>query len=347
MFDISVIAAAIWTAVVIIVVFVIFFAHRYMLEIKKNTLTNKSVIISFIGLMVVIASGITIILLLWGYDLTDWALDMGIGFTEMLEDSVPRLIATLVTLFIALMILKIAKLSLQRIGRKSSANQRRKKTIANVTMSIVKYIVVIASLLAILSIWGMNVGPALAGLGIMGLVIGLGAQKFINDLISGFFIIFEHHFDVGDWVEVQGFMGEVTDIGLKTTKVKNIRGEIKIFNNGSIDPVSNFSISQSLAVADFSIAYKEDVASAIELLKQELPKLREEVSHLLEDPRVLGVTNLNDNGVDIRVVCRVETMTQWHCERVLRQRIKEIFDTNGIEIPFPQLTLHYGKPKTK
>ncbi|OYX17353.1 MAG: hypothetical protein B7Z16_10470, partial [Algoriphagus sp. 32-45-6] len=96
-----------------------------------------------------------------------------------------------------MLILRISKITLKRIGQKEGPNQRRKKTVSRVIRSMIKYTVGIASILAVLSVWGVNVGPALAGLGILGLVIGLGAQKFINDLIAGFFIIFEHHFDVG------------------------------------------------------------------------------------------------------------------------------------------------------
>jgi len=332
---------------IILIVIVVFFLHRYILRKKQYTIKNKTVIASFVMLMLIIAVAIGAILHLWGYDISDWFLNLGMNFTSILEENIPRLVGSLIALFIALMILKIAKISLLRVGGKESPTERRKQTIAKIILSVTRYIIMAGTVLIVLSIWGMNVGPALAGLGIFGLVIGLGAQKFINDLISGFFIIFERHFDVGDWVEIQGFMGEVVDIGLKTTKVRNIRGEIKIFNNGSVDPVSNFSVSESLAVADFSIAYKEDVAKTIELLREKLPALHSEREEFLEDPRVLGVMNLNDSGVDIRVVSRVQTMTQWGAERALRQRIKEILDTNGIEIPFPQLTLHYAKEKKK
>jgi len=337
-----------WTSLVAIILIGAIILHKFMLEKWKETISNRSIIISFVILLVIIFSGFLAILYIWGYDIFFWVDSLLDNFVIYLENNLPRFIGTGITLFISLMFLKIVIYSLQRVGRKESPNQRRKKTIAKVTMSVTKYIIVIITLLVVLSIWGLNVGPALTGLGIAGLVIGLGAQKFINDLISGFFIIFEHHFDVGDWVEVQGFMGEVIDIGLKTTKVKDFKGEIKIFNNGSIDPVSNFSVSDSLAIADFSIAYKEDIKKTIDVLTKELPKTKELIPELLEEPRVLGVQSLADSGVNLRIVALVESMTQWGVQRKLRQFIKEVLDREGIEIPFPQLTLHYAdKSKSK
>jgi small conductance mechanosensitive channel len=191
--------------------------------------------------------------------------------------------------------------------------------------------------------WNVNVVPALAGLGVAGIVIGLGAQKFINDLISGFFIIFEHHFDVGDIIEVEGFKGEVIDIGLKTTKVRNWRGEVKIFSNGSIDIVSNFSMNPSIGIIDFGISYQEDAQRTIDLLKSELPKIKEFLPDIIEDPLVLGVVELADSSVNIRVIVKTITEKHYGVERAIRQRIKELLDQNQIEIPFPQVVVHQAK----
>ena len=343
MFLISLYTQSLYTLATIVVLGLFFLLQRRFIEKQKDSIHPKYVIVAYLFMFIALGLSIIFILFLWGYDLTDyfWLLVDNMG--ALIEASVPKLIGSLITLFIALAIYKISKIGLYRIGKKDALSHRRKQTIAKITLSIIKYIIAIVSLLSILAIWGLNVAPAIAGLGIFGLVIGLGAQKFINDLISGFFIIFENHFNVGDWVEINGFMGEVTDIGLKTTKVKNFRGEVRIFNNGSIDPVSNFSTSNSLAIVDFGIAYKEDIAKTIEVLKQELPKLKEEYDVMLEAPRVLGVTDLASSSVNLRVVVLVVSMNQWAIERVLRQRIKEILNQHNIEIPFPQVVVHNSK----
>ncbi len=335
--------ATIVSILVVLVLIVLFLVQRRLVDPKKEHVKTHHVVLSYTAYLLLFAGGITIVAWQWGYDVSNYLLDLLNRFIGGLETNVPRLIATLVALFIALALFKIFRIALFRVGQKPSPNRWRKKTIAKITLSMIRYVGGLILLLIILAIWGVNIAPALAGLGILGLVIGLGAQKFINDLISGIFIIFEHHFDVGDWVEISGFSGEVIDIGLKTTKVKNIRGEVKIFNNGGIDPVSNFSMNEAVAIIDFSIAYKEDVAKTVEILKQELPKLREENENLLEDPRILGVTDLADSGVDLRIATRCKVMTQWGVERVLRQRVKEILDAHDIEIPFPQVTVHQPK----
>ncbi len=333
------------TIVIVITVLIIYYILKTLLNKYYQSIKNRTVVFIFALFFIIIIGAANSILFLWGYDPVDYFRSIGVDATTFLEEHVPRLIATAIITFVSLLILKIVTISLKRVGRGPSPNQRRKQTIAKISMSISKYIVGIITILIVLSVWGLNVGPALAGLGIMGIVIGLGAQKFINDLISGFFILFEHHFDVGDWVDINGFMGEVIDIGLKTTKVRNFKGEIRIFNNGSIDPVSNFSISTALAVVDFDIAYEEDIEETTKILTDNLPVAKEEISALLETPRVLGVVNLAESGVTLRVVAMTQSMTQWQSERDLRRIIKRILNQNGIEIPFPQVTVHQAKPK--
>ncbi len=342
MFDmfLTTLPATIGTIGIILTLILVFVLHRYFIELNKENIKSRSIVLLYGLLFVMIALAIVGILTLWGYDVTDFISSIFVGAEDIIEASVSRIVGTLITIFVALVVFKIGRIALYKLGSSTGSNQRRKNTIAKITLSILKYIVVIVALLAVLSVWGVNVAPALAGLGILGLVIGLGAQKFINDLISGFFIVFEHHFDVGDWIEINGFMGEVIDIGLKTTKVKNFKGEIRIFNNGSIDPVSNFSRTESLAVVEFGISYKEDIAKTIAVLQEALPKMKDEFDNMVEAPRILGVTDLASSSVNIRAVVKVQSMTQWGVERALRQRIKEILVENNIEIPFPQVVVH-------
>lgn len=337
--------ATIITIVTIVLLLIVFLVHYYFIESKKEDMKTVFVVGMYSFLFILLISAMVVILSVWGYDLTSYLSGLFDQATFTLENSIPRIVGTLLTIFVALVILKIAKISLFKLTRSTDIEQRRKKTIAKVTLSIIKYTIVIISLLVILALWGINVAPALAGLGILGLVVGLGAQQFINDLISGFFIIFEHHFDVGDMVEIDGFMGEVIDIGLKTTQVKNFKGEVKIFNNGRIDPVSNFSKTESLAIVDFGIAYKEDIKKTIELLSEKLPLLMQEQPDMVEAPRILGVTSLSSSSVDIRVVCKTKSVTHWGVERAMRQRIKEVLDEAKIEIPFPQVVVNTPKNK--
>lgn len=331
------------TAAILIGLILIFIIENKIIKNNEENISKTAVIVLYLISLMIALAGILGIFAIWNFDFITYVNDIWSNLLVTLEASIGRIISSLIIIFIAMMILKISKITLKKIGQKESPNQRRKRTVARVTRSMIKYVVGIIAILAVLSIWGVNVGPALAGLGILGLVVGLGAQKFINDLIAGFFIIFEHHFDVGDKIEVQGFKGDVIDIGLKTTKIKNWKGEVKILNNGDVTNLITFSKDLSTAVIDFGIAYHEDVQKTINLLNEELPKIKKDFDQIVEDPKVVGVMALNNSSVDMRVVCKTLNEQHYAVERGIRQRIKEILDANGIEIPFPQVVVHQPK----
>jgi small conductance mechanosensitive channel len=328
------------TAATIILLIMILIIENRWIKRKEDSLKKGIVILSYIFSFVLLLGSTVFILYIWEYDLLTYLTGVSNQLIELLNASIGLMISTAVVIFIAMLILRISKITLKRIENKEGPNQRRKKTVSRVIRSIIKYTVSIASIIIILAIWGVNVGPALAGLGILGLVVGLGAQKLINDIIAGFFIIFEHHFDVGDKVEVKGFKGEVVDIGLKTTKIKNWKNEILILANGEISSLINFSKDLSMGIVDFGIAYKEDMEKTMELLNLELPKLRQNFPEIVEDPTCIGVTNLNSSSVDMRVICKTLNEQHYAVERAIRKRIKELLDANDIEIPFPQVVVH-------
>lgn len=255
-------------------------------------------------------------------------------------DSVGSIIGSVITIFIAVILLKLVNILVKRAIEKEGPNQKRVTTIMKVVKSILKYVIYLVAIIVVLAMWNVNVLPALAGLGILGLVLGMGAQSLIKDFISGFFIIFEHHFDVGDIVEVNGFKGEVIDIGLKTTKIRNWKQDINIVSNGNISDLINYSKSPSVAVIKFGIGYAENSQKTIDLLNKELPKFRDQFPEIIEDPVVLGVTELADSSVNMTVIVKTETEKHYAVERAIRQGIKDILDKNGIEIPFPQMVVH-------
>lgn len=334
-----VILNTVYTALIVFALLMIFFYERRLLK-REESLKKLTIMIIFTLSFILLIASIAGITYIWNYDFSDYFSDIGSNIILFIEESVTRIISTLLVIFISLSLMKISKTTLNRVGLKESPMKKRKRTIAKVTNSIIKYFLGILMILIVLSIWGVNVAPALAGLGILGLVIGLGAQRFINDLISGFFIVFEHHFDVGDKIEVQGFKGEVTSIGLKTTKIMNWKGEIKIVNNGEISTLINFSRNPSVAIVEFGIAYKENIQQTIDLLNAELPKLRLNFPVIIEDPKVIGTIDLASSSVNLRAIAKTLNEEHYAIERAMRQRIKEILDEHGIEIPFPQVVIH-------
>lgn len=331
------------TLATVIFVVGLFIVQHFLLKKSEETMKRYVLITIYVFDFILMVASIGFLLYIWNYDIGVYLADLSHNFITFLEASINRSISSLLVIFVALLILRITKMSLQQLGQKESPNKRRKRTVSRVLRSISKYTVWIITIMIILSIWGVNVAPALAGLGILGLVIGLGAQKFINDLIAGFFIVFEHHFDVGDTVQVKGFKGIVTDIGLKTTKIKNWKNEVIILSNGEITDLINYSTDLSVAVIDFGIAYHEDAQKTMELLNLELPKLRLSYPEIVEDPFVVGVIQLNSSSVDMRVVCKTQNEQHYKIEREIRKRIKEILDENNIEIPFPQVVVHQPK----
>ena len=329
------------TVLTIIILFGFLFLENRLIKKKEDTLKKWIIILSYVISFIMLLASVGFILFIWEFDIAHYLNNALTDLTNLLNESVGKIISSSIVIFVSMLILRISKISVKRIGQKPGPNQKRKRTVARVIRSITKYGIGILSILIVLSIWGVNVAPALAGLGIVGLVVGLGAQKFINDLIAGFFIIFEHHFDVGDKIEVKGFKGEVIDIGLKTTKIKNWKNEILILSNGEIASLINFSKDLlSVAAVDFSISYQEDMQKTIDLLNLELPKLRSQVQEIAEDPVVVGVTNLTNNGIDMRVTCKTLNEQHYGVERILRKRIKELLDENNIKIALPQVVIN-------
>ncbi len=324
---------------IIILLIILFLIESRLIKKHEDHLTKLFIITLYIVSFLVMTAGLLLILWIWSFDYSALIQDFQNNTLAYIEASLGRLVGSILVFFIGMMITRIAKIALKKVGVRPSSTQKRKKTMAKVTLSIIRYAVGLVSILIILAIWGVNVVPALAGLGIMGLVIGLGAQKFINDLIAGFFIIFEQHFDVGDTVEVKGFKGQVSDIGLKTTRIRNWKGDVMILSNGEITNIINYSKNQSVAVVDFGIAYETDVQSVLDILNKELLILKQQFPQIIEDPTVIGVTGLDASQVTLRAIVKTRNEEHYAVERGMRKLIKEILNAHEIEIPFPQVVV--------
>ncbi|MFW5891592.1 MAG: mechanosensitive ion channel family protein, partial [bacterium] len=256
--------------------------NTYMTQ-ENRTLKKWVILLLYVLLFIVVLGGFGFGLYIWGIPILREIKDIWSNIGDIVVEKIGAIIGSILVVIISMFIIRLFKfLVLKSKDRLSTKNDKRKHTIIKITSSIVNYAVKIIGLLILLSLWGINVLPALAGLGILGLVVGLGAQDLIKDIIAGFFIVFENHFDVGDLVEVDGFKGEVIDIGLKTTKIKNWKEDVKIFNNAAVQKTINYSITESIAIIDFGIGYDADIDKVIDLLKEELPKMREIIPEAIE-----------------------------------------------------------------
>lgn len=214
------------------------------------------------------------------------------------------------------------------------------RAIINLVSSFIKYIALIVLVFLILKEFGVNTTALLAGAGILSLVVGLGAQPLIEDIIAGLFIVFEKTFDVGDIIVVDGFRGTVKEIGIRTTKIEDAGGDIKIVNNSDVRTLVNMTSELSLAVCDVDIEYGESLESVESIIQKNLSIIKENIPSIVEGPFYKGVAELGKSGVTLRFFARCSEPEKFQTERDLNRQIKLLFDKNNISIPFQQIVLH-------
>lgn len=255
-------------------------------------------------------------------------------------ENTTRIISTIIIICICLLILLIARIITKRFIKRNNGKRKHAVTLAKLLLSICKYVIVILTIVILLSTWGINVAPLLAGAGIVALGISLGAQKIIGDFISGLCIVFENCYDVDDVVEINGFKGRVDEISLRSTKLVNWKNEMRIISNGNINDITNYSKAPSIGSVDITVAYHENIDHVIQVLEEHLGELRDMFPQIIEGPNVIGVVGLNDSSVAIRVNVKTNTEEHYAVERGINKFVKDLFDKEGIEIPFNQLVVH-------
>ena len=240
----------------------------------------------------------------------------------------------------------IKKLIIKATDRRKNlkaTQKQRVKTFRTLIINIIKYIIIILVILSILSVYGVNIKSILAGLGIGTAIVGLAFKDLATDLIAGFSIIIEGEYEIGDTIEIDGFMGEVVFIGLRTTRIRNFKGATKIIANHYMDNIINYSEHNSLAVVDVGVAYETDEKLIEETFDKLFKKLNGNIPYATKDLELLGVNNLDDSSVVYRVIVETEPMKQFVVERFLRKEIKKEFDLSKIKIPYQQIEVHNGK----
>lgn len=239
-------------------------------------------------------------------------------------------------LSIRFMNMVVDKFFQNRSRLKLMGEQRRFDTLKDIIKSIFRYIIYFVAFTPILETLGVNISSLIAAAGIGGLAIGFGAQNLVRDVITGFFIIFEDQFHIGDYIETGGKSGIVDEMAIRVTKIRDFNGDLHIIPNGSIDKVTNRSRGNMRALVEVSIAYEENIDRTLEVLRKLCTEIAEENDKIMEGPTVLGVSKLGESDVVIAVMAKTIPMEQWAVERELRKRIKERLEDKGIEIPYPR-----------
>ena len=231
---------------------------------------------------------------------------------------------------------------LANLRERTERARQRAKTLGVLFKSIASAVVGVVTFMMLLGEFDINLGPLIAGAGIVGVAVGFGAQSLVRDLLSGIFMLIEDQYGVGDVIDVGEATGTVESVGLRTTRIRDIRGTLWHIPNGEIRRVGNMSQVWARAILDIDVAYDTDLDLAMQTIKDVADALWEEQleeATIVEEPVISGVQNFGSDAVTIRLSVRPEPSEQWSTGRMLRKRIKEAFDLAGIEIPFPQRTV--------
>lgn len=226
-------------------------------------------------------------------------------------------------------------------------SNERATTLVNLLKKFVNYFLVFMGIVMVLDLFNIDTKSILATAGIGGLAIGFGAQSLVKDIITGFFILLEDQYSVGELIETEGFEGIVEDLGVRVTKLRAFSGELHIIPNGNIKIVTNKTRGAMRALVTMSISYEADVNKAIKVLEAVCEDIKNSYETIVEGPTVIGIVNLGDYNVDINIVAKTDPMEQWNMERIIRKKSKEALEAAGIEIPYPKnVVLHEKDEKS-
>lgn len=260
-----------------------------------------------------------------------------------------RILKIIFIILIAVIVIRVGKAIIRKmftfqIKTKIRPSERREQTLLKLLENSLTYVVYFSAILSVLTEFNVNVSGILASAGVLGLAVGFGAQSLVKDIISGFFIIFEDQFSVGDYVQIGQALGTVKEIGLRTTKIAAYGGEVYIIPNGSITEVVNYSINNGLAIMDIRIAYETDIQKAEMLIREFIANLSDEYEELVSEPTLIGVQDLTASEIVFRVTAETVPVMQWAFSRKFRKDLKLFLDKNGIEIPYPKM-VHISEQK--
>ena len=285
-------------------------------DIKKSTIVG----LVFLGIFFVV----TVLGFVFQHDLRDesgWfnTYDTGISFFNSLLRLVPKLVTSIMILFLTLLVLYIVCFVIKKVFR---GNPRR-ITIGKLVNSIFKVVVWVVCIIAILAAWGVNVAALVAGAGVLTLIIGLGMQSLIADVVAGVFLVCDGTLQVGDIVQIDGWRGEVQEIGIRNTKLINATGDIRVANNSTV-----------------GVEYGEDLKKVESIFEQSKEEIRAHLPLALDEPTYLGVDALDASSVNLLFGIHCKEGDFFAVQRGLKREIKLLFDANGINIPFPQVVVN-------
>lgn len=276
--------------------------------------------------------------------------------SEWIITDLPAILILIVLLIVTLrvsffFIRKMKNILLRRMAHHDEEDpdleiEKRLNTLMGIVRKTVGVVIWLIFIMILLKKINIDIAPILAGAGIVGLAVGFGAQELVRDFITGFFILLENQIRTGDVAIINGTGGAVEKIELRTITLRDLSGVVHIFQNGKINTVANMTKGWSAMVFDIGVAYKEDLAQVMELMKETADKMRSEEpfeDQILEPMEIFGLDSFGDSALVVKGRIKTKPSQQWTVGREYRKRLKEVFDQHNIEIPFPHQTIYWGE----
>lgn len=312
------------------------------MEGRKTKFAILKEILHYTFLAVMVA--LTIVSYLYKEDIANYfATDLTTSnFVNHILHYTPTVIVSIQVIVVAVVVNIIVKL----LTKLSLGFTDKGKTLANVIASLLKWIIIIAAVLIILSVWGVDTTALVTGAGILALVVGLGAQSLIADILAGIFMVLEGEYVVGDIVIIDNWRGKIVSIGIRTTQLEDVGGNIRIINNSEIRSVTNQTKHQSLANCSVSVSSSENLENIENLIKEALPEVKQKIPAITEDIVYKGVSNITEISIWLLFTAKCYEEDLYQVQRDLNRELKLVLDRNNIP-SFATPAINVGQQKNE
>ena len=250
----------------------------------------------------------------------------------------------IIIIIISLILYNIGKLIISKIlvNGKNAYEVKKRKTVVSIIESIYKYLLFLIAIICILELYGIDTASLIAGLGIAGAVAGLALQDTLKDIIGGISIIMDNYYVVGDYININNFTGQIIEFGLKSTKVKNVNGEVLIFANRSVDKVINISQKKANLIINIPTAYEEKSTKVEKVLNKIIDEIKT-MNYVFNNCSYLGISELGSSEVIYTISVECSQEHQWEVKRKVLKLVKDTYDKEKIKIPYKQIEVHNGQ----
>lgn len=258
-----------------------------------------------------------------------------------------KVIYPIISILVAYILILVESIIINNIinnnKTKSKHLRRSQNTVLELIKKIIKVVIILVTLISILKIFGVDTTALVTSIGAISVVVGLAFQDILKDYLVGITIILESQFALGEIVEIDGFKGEVISLGLKTTRIKALTGEVKIISNRNISQVINYSLDKTLAIIKVSVSYEDDINKVEDVLTKLSKKLENNIDEITDKVQIDGIDELADSSVVFRLSTRARNRDIPVIKRKVYKEVKLAFDENNIKIPYPQVEVHHDK----